>query len=38
MKKGTEKEEFFSQDEREILSNFFNKILIELDISKNKNN
>tara|TARA_E500000178_G_C16723145_1_gene618115 strand:+ start:107 stop:382 length:276 start_codon:yes stop_codon:yes gene_type:complete len=38
IKKGTEKEEIFSEDERVILSNFFNKILKELDINKNKNN
>ena len=30
MKKGSEKEEYFSKDEREIISSFINKILDEL--------
>jgi hypothetical protein len=33
MKKGSEKEEYFSKDEREIISSFINKILDELKIN-----
>jgi len=36
MKKGSEKENIFSEDERIILSNFLNKILLELKINPNK--
>jgi hypothetical protein len=36
MKKGTEKENYFNSDEREIISNFLKKILIELDITTTK--
>ena len=32
MKKGSEKEEYFSKDERDIISSFINKILDELKI------
>ena len=37
MKKGTEKENIFSEEERLILSNFINKILIELNLNVNRN-
>ena len=37
MKKGTEKENIFSEEERLILSNFINKILIELNLNANRN-
>ena len=33
MKKGSEKEEYFSKDERDIISSFINKILDELKIN-----
>lgn len=36
MKKGTEKENFFSEEERIILSNFINKILDELKVVPSK--
>ena len=36
MKKGTEKENFFSEEERIILSNFINKILDELKVVSSK--
>ena len=35
MKKGTEKDNIFSEEERLILSNFINKILLELDLKRN---
>ena len=38
MKKGLKKENIFSDDERIILSDFLNKILLELKINPNKNN
>ena len=36
MKKGTEKEYFFNENERIIISNFLNKIINELDLKINK--
>ena len=36
MKKGTEKEYFFNENERIIISNFLNKIINELDLKVNK--
>lgn len=36
MKKGTEKENYFSGEERKIISNFIKKILIELDLETMK--
>jgi hypothetical protein len=35
MKKGAEKDNIFSKEERLILSNFINKILLELDLKRN---
>ena len=36
MKKGTEKEYFFNENERVIISNFLNKIINELDLKVNR--
>ena len=36
MKKGTEKEYFFNENERIIISNFLNKIINELDLKVNR--
>ncbi len=36
MEKGTDKENFFSENERIIISNFLNKIVNELDLKINK--
>ena len=36
MKKGTEKEYFFDENERVIISNFLNKIINELDLKVNR--
>ena len=35
MEKGTEKENYFNDKEREVISNFINKILNELKINSN---
>tara|TARA_Y100001970_G_C13825380_1_gene646985 strand:+ start:259 stop:531 length:273 start_codon:yes stop_codon:yes gene_type:complete len=36
MKKGTKKDNIFSEEDRVILSNFINKIILELNLSENK--
>lgn len=36
MKKGNEKENFFNEEEKVIISNFLNKIINELDLKANK--
>tara|TARA_B100001057_G_C22517245_1_gene820408 strand:- start:377 stop:646 length:270 start_codon:yes stop_codon:yes gene_type:complete len=36
MKKGNEKENFFNEEEKVIISNFLNKIIDELDLKVNK--
>ena len=36
MKKGNEKENFFNEEEKVIISNFLNKIINELDLKVNK--